>query len=261
MSSEIYYDRAFIRVGHDYIPMVNHGSSNCFELSFNGREIPEKHWSVLNYRSRARPVFTPDEIKAIAADYERISTESGGGIRRTRNTAFMPGEFERWILCGMKSAYTIEEYVSFGNILQMNGYETDENGRWKLYRFTTTEEFLRLQSEHKDSKELNVLFSDNRTVCRPKKMINRAPQKPTGDTCFVLRDDTYTDYAIYLCRLTKAKIYYCPHLDSGAVKKFPSEAKADKWLAKYRHRIPSAYAFAPTKHTILPLTDLVKCGA
>ena len=33
MSSEIYYDRAFIRVGDRFIPVVNHGSSNCFDLT------------------------------------------------------------------------------------------------------------------------------------------------------------------------------------------------------------------------------------
>ena len=32
MSSEIYYDRAYIRVGDRFIPVVNHGSSNCFEI-------------------------------------------------------------------------------------------------------------------------------------------------------------------------------------------------------------------------------------
>ncbi|QQQ95131.1 hypothetical protein [Blautia pseudococcoides] len=32
MSSEIFYDKAFIRVGEKYIPIVNHGSSNCFDI-------------------------------------------------------------------------------------------------------------------------------------------------------------------------------------------------------------------------------------
>ncbi|MFR1480866.1 MAG: hypothetical protein ACLSB9_36905 [Hydrogeniiclostridium mannosilyticum] len=49
MSSEIFYDKAFILVGEKYIPVVNHGSSNCFDFDSRGREIPEKHWSVLNY--------------------------------------------------------------------------------------------------------------------------------------------------------------------------------------------------------------------
>ena len=51
MSSEIYYDRAFIRVGDRFTPVVNHGSSNCFDFDACGREVPEKHWSVLKRKS------------------------------------------------------------------------------------------------------------------------------------------------------------------------------------------------------------------
>ena len=36
MSSEIYYDRAYIRVGDRFIPVVNHGSSNCFDFDACG---------------------------------------------------------------------------------------------------------------------------------------------------------------------------------------------------------------------------------
>lgn len=57
MSSEIYYDRAYIRVGDRFIPVVNHGSSNCFDFDACGREVPEKHWSVLNYTFHGRSAF------------------------------------------------------------------------------------------------------------------------------------------------------------------------------------------------------------
>ena len=69
MSSEIFYDKAFIKVGDGYIPLVNHGSSNCFDISCHGREIPEKHWSVLNYPYPGRFIFTPEEIHQIADAY------------------------------------------------------------------------------------------------------------------------------------------------------------------------------------------------
>lgn len=57
MSSEIYYDRAYIRVGDRFIPVVNHGSSNCFDFDACGREVPEKYWSVLNYTFHGRQLF------------------------------------------------------------------------------------------------------------------------------------------------------------------------------------------------------------
>ena len=40
MSSEIFYDKAFIRVEEKYIPVVNHGSSNCFEFDSRSRKKP-----------------------------------------------------------------------------------------------------------------------------------------------------------------------------------------------------------------------------
>lgn len=77
MSYEIYYDRAFIRVGEKFVPLVNSGSNNCFEVSYTGREIPEKNWNVLNWKRRSQLLFTKQEIEKIAADYENISQESG----------------------------------------------------------------------------------------------------------------------------------------------------------------------------------------
>ena len=57
MSSEIFYAKAFLRVGDRFIPVVNHGSSNCYDFDSRGREIPERHWSVLSYPFRGRLAF------------------------------------------------------------------------------------------------------------------------------------------------------------------------------------------------------------
>lgn len=113
MSSEIFYDKAFIRVEEKYIPVVNHGSSNCFEFDSRGREIPEKTWSVLNHPYTERMLFTADEIREIADFYEEISMSNRGGTKKSRNRSFEENEFRRWILAGMKSAHTVEEYMEF----------------------------------------------------------------------------------------------------------------------------------------------------
>lgn len=110
MSSEIYYDRAYIRVGDRFIPVVNHGSSNCFDFDACGREVPEKHWSVLNYTFHGRQLFTEEEIRQIAAIYEAANSDNRDGIRKSRNRSFDVGEFGRWIMNGMKTAHTMEEY-------------------------------------------------------------------------------------------------------------------------------------------------------
>lgn len=117
MSSEIYYDRAYIRVGDRFIPVVNHGSSNCFDFDACGREVPEKHWSVLNYTFHGRQLFTEEEIRQIAAIYEAANSDNRDGIRKSRNRSFDVGEFGRWIMNGMKTAHTMEEYRACGNFI------------------------------------------------------------------------------------------------------------------------------------------------
>ena len=91
MSSEIFYDKAFIRVDDRYIPVVNHGSSNCFDFDSRGREIPEKHWSVLNYTRRDSQIFTAEEMQHIAEVYEAASMNNRGGTRKSRNRSFEEG--------------------------------------------------------------------------------------------------------------------------------------------------------------------------
>ena len=73
MSSEIFYAKAFLRVGDRFIPVVNHGSSNCYDFDSRGREIPERHWSVLSYPFRGRLAFTAAEIKQMRKLTQKIA--------------------------------------------------------------------------------------------------------------------------------------------------------------------------------------------
>ena len=109
MSSEIYYDRAFIRVDDRYIPIVKHSSSNCFEFEF-GREVPENQWSVLNYGFHGQLLFTEDEIRQIAARYEEYNSDNRSGVRKSRNRSFEVGEFGRWIEGGMNWTENLYRY-------------------------------------------------------------------------------------------------------------------------------------------------------
>ena len=137
MSSEIFYKKAFIKVDDKYIPLTNHGSSNCFDINFQGREVADKHWNVLCYPFNNRVIFTEDEIREIARRHEEANTNNRCGTRKSRNTAFEVGEFERWILAGMKSAYTVEDYTHFGNTVQVFDYEANRRTTVK-----TTSELL-----------------------------------------------------------------------------------------------------------------------
>lgn len=88
MSSEIFYDKAFIRVGDKYIPVVNHGSSNCFEVTARGREIPEKYWSVLNYPHTGRLLFTQKKCRRSQPPMRKPAGTIGAG-RAKAGTALL----------------------------------------------------------------------------------------------------------------------------------------------------------------------------
>ena len=110
MSSEIYYEKAFISIGDRFIPLVCRGSTNTFEFNVHGCEVAERYWSVLDLPYRGRLLFTSDEIQKIAETYEGFNSGNRGGMRKSRNSAFEAGEFQRWFLAGLKNAHTIEEF-------------------------------------------------------------------------------------------------------------------------------------------------------
>ncbi len=156
MSSEIFYKKAFIKVGDGIIPLANQGSSNCFEF-VRGREVAEKGWYVLNFPHRDKLIFSVEEMKEQASTYEEINTNNRGGTKKSRNRAFEIGEFGRWILAGVKNAKTVEEYVSYGNRFFVLVYSEK-----KKIPFATTGELLKILEKYKGSRDLNITFADNR---------------------------------------------------------------------------------------------------
>lgn len=238
MSYEIYYDRAYIRVGDKYIPLVNEGSNNCWEYSFfSGREVPEKSWQVLNWQHRGQLLFTAEEIRGQAAIYEEVSQRQGM-CYKTRNKSFAGGEFGRWIVNGMKTAYTIEEYISFGNALSIHDYSVWENR--KDYPFRSTEEFLALLEQLQGSTALNVHFENRREVCRP--ALRRAKPQPFDHSAlaeyFVLKFDL--GYFVKLRRC--GGFIYTFDAAGNTTRKFLKASDAEKYLAKYQERLSRPFA-------------------
>ena len=162
MSSEIYYNKGYIRVGIRYIPIVNHGSSNCYECDQLGRGIPERYWSVLRHPTRKGILFTAGEMKQVAERHEKISVDNRGEIRKSRNKEFEKGEFYRWILAGMKSAHTVEEYRQYGNSVVV----VDNDDDYRRYPIATTKELLNKIKELA-GRNIDVSFGDNRHISRP----------------------------------------------------------------------------------------------
>lgn len=236
MSSEIFYDKAFIRVDDRFIPVVNHGSSNCFTFDCRGREIPEKHWNVLNYTHSDQQIFTAEEMREIAAVYEEASMSNYGGTRKSRYRSFEEGEFGRWILSGMKSAHTVEEYSRYGNTVMVIDYTDDY---WKRHCVSKTEELLEKLKEL-EGRSISVSFWDDRHVKHP-------PMRRKGiPTDFSKLPEFYVLHGVsgYFARRSKRRVWLVVDLKRGfsSVRKFRTEKEAQKYL-KDNQAVLHSFAF------------------
>ena len=197
MSSEIYYDKAFVSVGNLFVPLVCRGSTNTYEFNAHGREVAERYWSVLDLPYRGRLLFTSEEIQKIAETYEGFSNSNRGGMRRSRNSAFEAGEFQRWFLAGLKNAHTIEEYRQYGNSIVL----TDRNTQKKTYA-STTEAFLTALSRIGEQ-NADIRFDSCRSFYHPPRV-----RKRTRHGVMTIRTDDPTIPTVRKFRTEKAAQKY-----------------------------------------------------
>ena len=233
MSYQIYYDRAFIRVNDCFIPVVNSGSNNSWEVSFGGREIPEKEWEVLNHTCRSKFLFTAEEIREQAKVYEEISQRQGNCFK-SRYRQFEKGEFERWISGGMNSAFTTEEYIRCGNVPYISEYMSDDVSKHRTHYFRTTEELLKLLGKLKDAKSLDLRFENNREVVKPRRTSKNERIRQCKNF-YVLKADG--GKGLYFCSFRKHNTTFCQKPDYDFVRAFKTEKAALKYLEKYKDRL------------------------
>ena len=224
MSSEIFYDRAYIRVADKYIPVVNHGSSNCFDISIRGREIPEKHWSAINYPHRDKMLFSAEEMKEVAAIYEEASMGNRGGTRKSRYRSFEEGECYRWILGGMRSAHTVEEYQKYGNSVVIIDYSQEP---WRRFSVSSTGELLE-RLEEMSGRSFTVSFYNDRRVKHP-------PMRKKGEpTDFSRLPEYYVLKAErgYFVKRSSRRVWFARYAQPlpSCVRKFKTEALAKRYL-------------------------------
>lgn len=236
MSSEIFYDKAFIKVPGGYIPVANHGSSNCFDISLSGREIPEKHWTVLNYPNYGKMVFTADEMLEVAKAYEEANMSNRGGTKKSRYRSFEEGEFGRWILSGMKTAHTVEEYKQYGNTAILLDYST---AIWRKIPVSTTDELLKQLKEYEGRKDFDVSFLDERHVNHPPMRKKGIPFDFSGASEFYVLCAEQG----YFVKRSSRRIWTAKNISPNhqSVRKFRSEKAAQKYLddnARFFSRMP-----------------------
>jgi hypothetical protein len=253
MSYSIYYDRAFVRVDGKYIPLVCSGSNNCFEL-IGRRKSPEKYWGVLNWKRDGQILFAEAEIREIAKDYDVYNQESGM-IFKSRRRQFAPGEFERWVTGGMKRAYTIEEYCSFGNGFYVLDYSAQSADNRTRHPFSTTKELMTILGRLGGIREISVKMVNNRNVYRP---INRRPRRAglracnLPECCVLAGEGIVGDikgHTVYFVKPIRNGFRYVFQGGKDFAKAFGTEREAVRYLAKYADRLGKHANFKVVRFT------------
>jgi hypothetical protein len=249
VSYSIYYDRAFIQVGEKFIPLANSGSNNCYQFH-NNREVPEKSWNVLNWKRSNQIIFSAEEIREIAKDYNSYN-QTSGILYKSRNRQFELGEFERWVVNGMKNAYTIEEYYSFGNSFYVLDYSPKHSSDWREHRFKTTAELLDILRQLSDVVEFEVKMDNNRSVYRPVKHRQHGNTFNANDLqeYYVLagegKSEDIAGQTIYFANLTRYGFRYLSYSNSSGIKIFRNAHEAERYAEKYAKRLEKFALFKP----------------
>ena len=228
MSSEIFYTKAYIKVDDKFIPLVNHGSSNCSTINFQGREVADKHWSVLRYPFKDRLIFTEEEMHEIARCHEEANTNNRGGTKKSQFKSFEVGEFGRWLLGGLHYAYTVEEYTHFGNTVQVVDYVTR-----KRTTVRTTDELMEtIRTSRANS--IDVVFADDRNVKHPRRRrtLDVLSEFDALDEFYVLKNDSG-----YFVRFTVNCVWAVPKLGNDLIRKFKSKRQAMAYYKKFEKRL------------------------
>lgn len=193
MSYQIYYNKQFVKVNDQFIPMTLDGSNNCYEI-ICGREVRERNWNCRDYYfssiGKGELLAKKDIIinsvnqyiekrvkNALESDYREqheteeyirnhygyYSGESFGG----RCASLTATQYLNFWKNGIKNAKTIEELASADVYLKFTVY------KWKTYKFSidipeeklikTTSDFLEELKKWNEFKNSCIITEENKT--------------------------------------------------------------------------------------------------
>jgi len=233
MSYTIIYNKAFIKIQDKYIPIIQYGDNNCYDISNRGKDIPAKNWDVWNYtidgRMKDTILFNRDEITEIATSFGTPNSY-GEYLHRTRNTCFKSFmEGMRWFDNGVKYAKTIEEYEKDGNTIyfRVTDFKKPYGETLVFNCFINSEsQLLELLEQYKSDKKndyyVSIGFQD-RELYKPRKRRAFKEKKRVESSYAIKIDSEY-----YFVSKKKYGYKYSPY--SSASKYFKSMADAQRYI-------------------------------
>lgn len=232
MSHEIIYTRQFVKLPDGrIIPMILHGSSNCYDsMSARGRRA--RHWDVCNMPDgyNHKIAFTPEEL--VEGHKQCLSDKAMFVIH---GKWYDGKKWLTFIKNGIKGAKTLEELGRQGEMSMYFTVYKDNHGcklttPMKFAR--TSEDLYRFLAEYDElvrKRDPDERVYANLSFFREKFVLPKPPAKPKAKL-----DDFYLIEvgSSFIERLTPRKIYRTCNPESA--KQFTTKAKAEKWLAERR---------------------------
>lgn len=246
MSYEIVYERQFLKVQLPscdipwIIPLALHGSNNCTEYSYSGRERRERNWGAIYFNGRNQiPVEAPKIIM------EKVESFCGGEYQEhfKRNGKWVDDAvLRRYFENGIKDAKTLEELneisqtrVSLKCHLSIwEGHNNRSDLQRNVYNSAELVQFIldaKLRIRNRIEREeiyVCIGFPEDKAVPYPKAefKIQRKP-KEFEKEYWVLASIKYGSN-VYVEQLTSRNLRYT--YSKERARKFATEKEALKWI-------------------------------
>ena len=231
----ILYRKAFIRMtknrlGQYVLPIVQ------YAMEDSRGKVHRKKWTVLqgpygNY------LFTRSQYQMVIDFYRREAAD--GDLLKAKGNPFLPEEIESWLSAGFDHACTLEEFQEVGNVLKGTFYDTT----YTIFQEYQLQKYVR---ERTYDDNLDFWFS-NKEFFTPKALQKSKPAagtpkrvKEPPSVYFVLASDCEY-WRSYFCKQIRSGIKKVTSSKNPAVRKFPTEAMARKYLTSNATRIKQGH--------------------
>lgn len=224
MGYEIYYDKRFLLIDDDkYIPIIQHGSNNCWEPTYTGRDIPEKNWNVANYPFNDRYIFSKEEI------IEMGEKSVGCDMAKSRGRFMTEDEIRKFYINGYKGAKSLEYYLELGNTFQVVEGTNRDDMIW--HKPKTTDELVELiERLVGEGKRISMGFTQRKLYLPKRTTVQKVTVENEQNHYFVL-----CKRYEYFHKILKYGYRYSGY--SSSCKKFLTEKDATIYLDKYKDRL------------------------
>lgn len=157
MSHEIVYNKQFLKIDGKIIPLVLHGSNNCYEPLSNGRQRRERNWNPIYIGSNTPIAVTESDLMnkiescCDGGEYQEYFMQNGKWVDDKGLIRFYQN--------GIKNAKTIEKlkedyffYGMHGLFSVWKGYDNTIENRMEINSSDDLREFLEAAQNRLDNR-------------------------------------------------------------------------------------------------------------